>query len=138
MVFVWKLSVCAYLFKKSCPRSNLWLLFVNTKILMFALKFPIVISPLTTPSILLSVEFIPITLLCSEGSMCILSWVLNISSLPMRDMLDPVSINICMAKPSRFPLREKSCSTGVMISPSGRLAAFAIGGRYGLLGCGGG
>ena len=106
MVLVWKLSVCAYFLKKSCPKSSLWLLFVSTKIFKIALKFPMATFPLTTPSILLSVEFIPITLLCSVGSMRKLIWVLDNSSLPMRVMLDPVSINICMAKPLRVPLRE--------------------------------
>ena len=130
--------MCAYLFRKSCPRSSLWLLSANTKIFICALKIPIDISPLMTPSILLFVEFIPITLLCSDGSKSILSWVLITSSLPMRDILDPVSISICMLMPLRFPFREKSCSTGVTISPSGKVAAFAIGGRYELFGCGGG
>ena len=96
------------------------------------------ISPLMTPSILLSVEFIPMTLLCSDGSRSILSWVLIASALPMRDILDPVSISICMLMPLRLPFREKSCSTGVLISPSGKVAAFANGGRYVLFGCGGG
>ena len=114
------------------------MLFVNTKIFIFALKAPIDISPLTTPSILLFVEFIPITLSCSDGSKSIMSWILIISSLPMRDIWDPVSISICMVMPLRFPFREKSCSTGVMISPSGGVAAFAIGVLYELFGCGGG
>ena len=106
MVLVWKLSVCAYLLKKSCPKSSLWLLFVSTKIFKIALKFPMATFPLTTPSILLSVEFIPITLLCSVGSMRKPIWVLDNSSLPMRVMLDPVSINIRTAMPLRVPLKE--------------------------------
>ena len=114
------------------------MLSANTKIFICALKIPIDISPLITPSILLFVEFIPITLLCSDGSKSILFWVLITSSLPMRDMLDPVSISICMLMPLRFPFREKSCSMGVTISFSGKVAAFAIGGRYGLFGCAGG
>ena len=73
MVFVWKLSVCACFLKKSCPKSSLWVLFVSTKIFKIVLKVPMAKFPLTTPSILLSVEFIPMTLLCSVGSMCILS-----------------------------------------------------------------
>ena len=130
--------MCAYLFKKSCPRSSLWLLSANTKIFICALKAPIDISPLMTPSIVLFVEFIPITLLCSAGSRSIVFWVLIISSLPMRDMWDPVSISICMLMPLRLPFREKSCSIGVTISPSGKVAAFAIGGLYELFDCGGG
>ena len=130
--------MCACLFRKSCPKSNLWLLFDNTNIFIFVLKVPIDIFPLMTPSILLFVEFIPITLSCSDGSKFIMSWILNISSLPMRDIWDPVSTSICMVMPLRVPFREKSCSMGVMISPSGVAAAFAIGVLYVLFGCGGG
>ena len=106
MVLVWKLSVCAYFLKKSCPKSSLWLLFVSTKIFKIALKVPMATFPLTTPSILLSVEFIPITLLCSVGSICRSIWVLNNSSLPMRVILDPVSINIRTVTPLRDPFKE--------------------------------
>ena len=119
---------------KSWPRSNLWLLSANTKIFIRAIKVPIDISPLMTPSILLSVEFTPMTLSCSDGSKSILSWILLAVPLPMRDILDPVSMSICMQIPLSWPFREKSGSIGVIISPSGKAAAFAKGGRYVLFG----
>ena len=114
------------------------MLSANTKIFIRAVKVPIDKSPLMTPSILLSVEFTPMTLSCSDGSKSILFWILIAVPLPMRDILDPVSMSICMHIPLSWPFREKSGSIGVVISSSGRAAAFAMGGRYvlfGLKGC---
>ena len=113
---------------KFWPRSSLWVQFARTKIFICALKRPIAKSPLVTPSILPSVELTPMTLLCSDGSNSMSGWICVINVSPMRVIWDPVSISICMLLPLRVPFREKSCSMGVVISPSGRVAAFARGG----------
>ena len=86
--------------------------------------------PLITPAILLSEEFTPMTLSCSDGSNSTLSWSFIAVPLPMRDILDPVSMSMCMLTPFSWPFREKSGSIGAVSSFSGRVATFAMGGRY--------